>query len=346
MVIGGDSQTGSFAKSIVTAGARAGGLLVIAASVVFLLVSLLPYLPGFGGLQALAGNQVVRLAMLPVVLLHLLHLWTQRRLVHGAVVALPLLILASEAFLLLPLRADEPGPHETRLRIASLNVMGAPSINAPRHFHDASVDIGCLQEVSARDSSKLALQCHYHQYTMVSTLAYSSMDAHLVLFSRLPVIDQFLLTLPSAGDTQTEVPGMRIRAGTDTVTVVAVHLATVPRSGPWATRVEAHRLRDRQVDRLLEVVDGERGPVILVGDFNQTPTEAGARRLRSEFEDAWLDGGAGLGATWPKGLPFLRIDYVYSRGMAGAARGKLDAFLPTDHMLLMIDLHRPAEEGV
>ena len=57
--------------------------------------------------------------------------------------------------------------------------------------------------------------------------------------------------------------------------------------------------------------------VLLIGDFNVTPTEPAYRRLVDGLRDAHTDAGLGPGWTWrpkrvePFGIGALRIDYVF-----------------------------------
>jgi len=51
-------------------------------------------------------------------------------------------------------------------------------------------------------------------------------------------------------------------------------------------------------------------PVIISGDFNDTPVSYVYRQISAELQDAFLEAGLGYGSTYAGGLPFIRIDYV------------------------------------
>ena len=51
------------------------------------------------------------------------------------------------------------------------------------------------------------------------------------------------------------------------------------------------------------------GPVIVCGDFNDTPVSYAYRRVARNMQDAFVKAGAGLGSSHT-GLPGLRIDYL------------------------------------
>jgi endonuclease/exonuclease/phosphatase family metal-dependent hydrolase len=75
--------------------------------------------------------------------------------------------------------------------------------------------------------------------------------------------------------------------------------------------VVAHAMRERERSGSLGAM--------LVGDFNATPEEPALEALEAAgWIDAWKDAGAaGRGGTWPAGLPFRRIDYVWVQPGAG-----------------------------
>jgi endonuclease/exonuclease/phosphatase family metal-dependent hydrolase len=53
-------------------------------------------------------------------------------------------------------------------------------------------------------------------------------------------------------------------------------------------------------------------PVIYCGDLNAVPSSYTYRILRNNFQDAFLEGGSGIGATFYKIAPMLRIDYCFA----------------------------------
>lgn len=86
----------------------------------------------------------------------------------------------------------------------------------------------------------------------------------------------------------------------------------VPRpNGDWRAYVAYYA-------RLREEVRDHTGPLILAGDANATPFAPEIRALHEILQDAWNQGGLGLGFTFPGpwrrlGMlgPWLRIDYIF-----------------------------------
>ncbi len=52
-------------------------------------------------------------------------------------------------------------------------------------------------------------------------------------------------------------------------------------------------------------------PVILCGDFNDTPTSYAYHTIASELTDAFIESGNGIGLTYAGVFPSFRIDYIF-----------------------------------
>lgn len=69
--------------------------------------------------------------------------------------------------------------------------------------------------------------------------------------------------------------------------------------------------RSRQVEIIVSHIRDSPYPVIITGDFNDTPVSYTYRRLRRQnLNDAFVRSGSGLGNTYIPGRPFFRIDYI------------------------------------
>ena len=51
-------------------------------------------------------------------------------------------------------------------------------------------------------------------------------------------------------------------------------------------------------------------PIIICGDFNDTPVSYAYQQLGDNMIDAFLESGNGIGASFSK-IPTLRIDYIF-----------------------------------
>lgn len=101
-------------------------------------------------------------------------------------------------------------------------------------------------------------------------------------------------------------------------------------------RTSIHRGLEARL--MANVLQHARHPIVVCGDLNDIPTSYVYFQIRGELNDAFLEGGLGLGATYIKTLPLLRIDYIFH-----PATYRLNAFkrfdVPySDHRPIMASL--------
>jgi endonuclease/exonuclease/phosphatase family metal-dependent hydrolase len=68
--------------------------------------------------------------------------------------------------------------------------------------------------------------------------------------------------------------------------------------------------RARQAAVVRQYISQSPYPVIVCGDFNDTPASFVYCTITENLHDAFLEAGTGLGTTYAGNLPFLRIDYI------------------------------------
>lgn len=96
-----------------------------------------------------------------------------------------------------------------------------------------------------------------------------------------------------------------------------------------------------EAEQLLNALQDVKGPLIVVGDFNDTPAGQAYRLTRDLFGDAWVESRAtNEGFTYPADKPAKRIDYILFR-LSGHLRTKR-AWIPetqaSDHVPVVADL--------
>ena len=73
---------------------------------------------------------------------------------------------------------------------------------------------------------------------------------------------------------------------------------------------DAERLMN--VTEMMDLIQQYRGrPMILCGDFNDTPGSRTYKKVAEQFNDTWASVGAGEGLTIPADKPNKRIDYIW-----------------------------------
>jgi endonuclease/exonuclease/phosphatase family metal-dependent hydrolase len=71
--------------------------------------------------------------------------------------------------------------------------------------------------------------------------------------------------------------------------------------------------RRRHAEELTNLAAGLQGPVLLGGDFNESPGSPAVRWITERYWDAWERGGdhESTGSTFPAADPTSRIDYLF-----------------------------------
>lgn len=73
---------------------------------------------------------------------------------------------------------------------------------------------------------------------------------------------------------------------------------------------KAYVERAKEVDKAVAIIKESPYPVVLSGDFNDLPGSYTYTQLRGKLNDAFLEQGKGLGRTYNRILPTIRIDYL------------------------------------
>ncbi len=281
-------------------------LLVLAA-----LLLLLPYLP-----PALAGWLVViGYGALAIILLNLLaallrrHWW---RWAHLATVVLSLPLL----WVYVPIISHSSHEDEQALRILSWNVdnflVSRDTMQrSAQHILTLQPDIICLQErphevkVSWNDILS-ALPQHRHAVRN----SHEDEVLNLAILSRHPITATGERTFKGSYN---KYLWADVATDTDTLRIYSVHLQTtgITRGSKVTSRVGfIHNAveRDEQTLQLCHDIQSSPHPVIVCGDFNDTPGGYPARRLRMQLTD--FSRRLPLCGTFKRWGDILKIDYM------------------------------------
>lgn len=73
---------------------------------------------------------------------------------------------------------------------------------------------------------------------------------------------------------------------------------------------DAFERRSKQVDAVARHIKSSPHPVIVCGDFNDSPVSYSYQTMRDELKDAFIESGSGIGYTYRGKFPSYRIDYI------------------------------------
>lgn len=96
-----------------------------------------------------------------------------------------------------------------------------------------------------------------------------------------------------------------------------------------------------EAEQMLKFLHDVKGPLIVVGDFNDEPSGKTYELMSQGFDDAWVRSRAkDAGPTYPADKPVKRIDYVFTRqsDRVKAKKAWVVNTLASDHLPLVADL--------
>lgn len=261
-----------------------------------------------------------------------------RRKWVAAVAALPLI-----AFTLAPVawtyvdgrQTNESSESTTRLMTANLLVSNDQHVAVAREIRKADPDVLVIQEYS--DAWNTALQA-----ALGDDLPHSSFETRddsfgTALYSGTEPSDGTRPAPVVLGSDMTPQTRTVIEIGGREVALYNIHLLP-----PIA--MDYVREGHRQFDDLVDLVQAERMPVIVVGDLNLTETTPQHAQLaKIGLRDAWDIRGRGRGATWPDNsflrfLPGLRLDHVYVSPEIAVVDVRIGEVPGSDHRPVIADL--------
>lgn len=180
--------------------------------------------------------------------------------------------------------------------------------------------IKCIQEYSTNNNwdaldvtGKLEKQ-GYHSFAVKSKMEYNDHSNGIGIFSRYEIVNTGVVV--PLDSTSNGVIYADLAADHDTLRVYNVHLQSLnlKSSGviEFVSRLrDASIKRSSQVRRLVKHADTSPHPIIICGDFNETPYSYNYGQLRSSFNNSFEKAGSGFGFSLNSLLFFLRIDHQF-----------------------------------
>lgn len=100
----------------------------------------------------------------------------------------------------------------------------------------------------------------------------------------------------------------------------------------------AFAMRSNQAEALARHISNSPYPVIVCGDFNDTPVSYVYRTMRGSMKDAFREAGVGFGGTYNGRLPSFRIDYIFYSPQFQAYNFKRFPIKYSDHFPIMVTI--------
>jgi len=186
----------------------------------------------------------------------------------------------------------------------------------------------------------------------------------IATFSRYPIVRRSRIPFNSAGNGAMYTD---ILLHTDTIRVFNVHLQSIrfsQRDYAFMDTVRlkysdeqmqeirnigsqlklAFSLRAHQADMISSYIRDSPHPVVVMGDFNDTPHSFAYRKIKKGLKDAFSSAGHGFGNTYAGELPSFRIDYILYGNPFRAFRFERFKAEYSDHFPITTWLHYPGKD--
>jgi len=260
-----------------------------------------------------------------------------------------------------PVKEVEPPMNE--LNVATYNIQrggrGGLQVTGPeiaRFMEEKKVDILCFQEFPVANGAALkAITKIFRLFPYYKVTSSSPDGMHVALFSRYPILQSGEIRFPDENSTRALWADLDIDG--QVVRVFNAHLQTTnlnqnrinPLDNMDATASRLIRLKDmmdensviraNQANLLRDQIDESPHPVIVCGDFNDTPASYAYKRIRGDRGDSFRSAGKGYGYTYRYLRKLFRIDYLlYSREGIRAVHYASPELEHSDHKPVIVKL--------
>lgn len=237
------------------------------------------------------------------------------------------------------------------LKLLTYNVFnfseGKDSILA--YLNKSEADVICLQECTLDKQVKTALS----SYPYYKHLALAGENG-IACFSRFPILSAERISYESLNNGSML---YRLKVENDTLLVINNHLESNKLNSedkeiynhllksPNQQNVEEggklllHKLADAvkiravQADSIAAFISWNSSPFMLVcGDFNDSPISYAHRVIGQGLQDAYAEGGSGLGISYNRDHFYFRIDHIFAGSAFRVLHCKVDrSIIASDH---------------
>jgi endonuclease/exonuclease/phosphatase family metal-dependent hydrolase len=264
---------------------------------------------------------------------------------------------------------------ENTLRVISWNVKGfngmSPNNNLKLRTQEIAYsiqkwdpDIVCMQEYNtnerpndiANHTAYFTKKLPYYYFSKDFQIADNDYFAGSILFSKYKILHAQRIGFLN----QESLIEATILKGDDTIQVFTTHLASYrfkqndfeaidelsisSEKALYANKGVLKKLRNSFTERAVQAAIVQQQlstsiyPSIITGDFNDVPSSYTYQLIKGNWQDAFLEKGFGIGATFLGISPTLRIDYILANeAWEVKAWESIDENL-SDHHMIMADL--------
>lgn len=227
-------------------------------------------------------------------------------------------------------------------------------------------DVICFQEYETMNSAdvrhmdQLFKDWPYRAFSFAGGNPATKIGYGQAIFSRLPLVNPRRIIFEGSSNS---VLSADVLMGGDTVRLFSNHLQSTQIDNLSQERVERldiagaegttrfvrgvasrlklnYRRRAIQVDTVARMIAATRYPVVVVGDFNDTPVSYTYKKMRGKLRDSFIDAGSGFAYTYNRLFSMLRIDYVFYSDSFEGMTYRSDNLPWSDHNPVVVRMRR------
>lgn len=220
------------------------------------------------------------------------------------------------------------------------------------HHQLRSIDILCIQEKGAFASDVLSAVYNEHEIHFLE-------NKGTAILSRFPVINKGSIEF---GTKTNSCIWADIVSPIDTIRVYSLHLQSnqittdtkalvkngnLQEEETWKgiggifDKFRHHHIkRAMQSNLVKEHMEASPYPVLLGGDFNDTPMSFTYTTLSKGMLDSFIEQGSGLGTTYSDNVPFLRIDFILATPNFSIQSHRIEYADYSDHYPIIAEISK------
>ena len=238
------------------------------------------------------------------------------------------------------------------------------------YVHRVNPDVVCFQEFFHQDKPsafstkdtlmKLMDYNYYHE--RYSHRIRNRQNFGICMLSKYPIIAKGDVMFENFKTTDNYCIFADIVKGTDTIRFYDIHLQSIKlqqedyelfgeknkQAGGKKSTVRllidklriAYPARAEQAERVVEHMKTSPYPVVICGDFNDTPMSYVYNQFNTDLVDSYRETTTGIGVTYVGRVPAGRIDYIFHSGDLGAYDFGIQSAAFSDHRAVHCKIYR------
>ncbi len=222
-----------------------------------------------------------------------------------------------------------------------------------KFINNEKADILCIQEIHIHNDTLPDINYDYVHINMKANQSQSK----LAIYSNYPQINKSSINIKE-NNINNNCIYSDIVINNDTIRVYNIHLASnwfnnkdysfINRSSQSSIKEgvlgiihkmkKSYKLRGKQVNYIKKHMEKSPYPIIICGDFNDTPVSYAYYKIKGNLIDSFTRSGVGIGKTHTK-IPGSRIDYIMHDKIFSSSNYEKKEKILSDHYAIICDIN-------